>query len=181
MGWEGAGIVDPKLITPLLIGALLVWGVYRRMRRTFGRQSVSAPRMWTRIVILTAVGALIAYAAVRNLNTLEALLAGILGGAALALLGLRHTQFEVTSEGHFYTPHTYIGLLVTALFLGRIVYRYSSLITAPQPVPGGPPGDPLAAFQNSPWTAGIFGVLVAYYILYYIGILLKSRSLSQPA
>jgi hypothetical protein len=173
--------VDPKLIAPLLITALVVWGVYRRMRRTFGRQSVSAPRMWTRIIILSIVGSLIAYAAVGNVTTLEALLGGVICGAALGYLGLRHTQFEVTPEGHFYTPHTYIGLLVTALFLGRLVYRYSGMLSAPQPAPGGPNANPLAAFQNSPWTAGIFGVLVAYYILYYLGILLKSRSLSQPA
>jgi cytochrome b561 len=87
----------------------------------------------------------------------------------------------VTPEGHFYTPHTYIGLLVTALFLGRLVYRYFGVLTTPPPVPAGANANPLAVYQNSPWTAAIFGVLVAYYILYYLGILLKSRSLSQPA
>ena len=171
--------MDPKLITPLLITALVLWGVYRRMRRTFGRQSVSAPRMWTRIIALGIIGSLIAYAAVRNVTTLEALLGGVIAGAALGYLGLRHTQFEVTPEGHFYTPHTYIGLLVTALFLGRLVYRYFSVVTAAPPVSADPNANPLAVYQNSPWTAAIFGVLVAYYILYYVGILLKSRTLSQ--
>jgi hypothetical protein len=173
--------VDPKSVTPLLVLALVIFGVYRRMRRTFGRQNVSAPRMWVRIVLLTIVGGLVAYAAVRNVTTLEGLLGGVICGAALALLGLKHTQFEVTPEGHFYTPHTYIGLAVTALFLGRIVYRYSAVLASPQAQPGPPNPNPFAAYQNSPWTAGIFGVLVAYYILYYVGILLKSRTLSQRA
>lgn len=175
--------MDPKTITPLLIFALIAFSVYRRMRRTFGRQNVSAPRMWTRIVILTAVGALISYAAVRSASTLEALLGGVACGAALALLGLRHTQFDVTPEGHFYTPHTYIGLLVTGLFLGRLVYRYIVLFaTGPAVSMQGPPANPLAAYQNNPWTAAIFGVLFTYYILYYLGILLKTRTLSrQPA
>lgn len=173
-------IMDPKSITPLLIFALVIFSVYRRMRRTFGRQNVSAPRMWTRIVILTAVGALISYAAVRNVNTLESLLGGVVCGAALALLGLRHTQFEVTPEGRFYTPHTYIGLLVTGLFLGRLVYRYIVIFAAgPAASLQGPPANPMAAYQNNPWTAAIFGLLFAYYILYYLGILLKTRTLSQ--
>lgn len=172
--------MDPKSITPLLIFALLIFGVYRRMRRTFGRQTVNVPRMWVRVLILVAVGALISYAAVRNVNTLEALAGGAVCGAALAFLGLRHTQFEVTPEGRFYTPHTYIGLLVTALFLGRLAYRYIAIFTAgPAAMQGPPDANAMAAYQNNPWTAATFGVLFAYYILYYVGILLKSRTLSQ--
>ncbi len=171
--------MDPKSITPLLIFALIIFGVYRRMRRTFGRQTVNVPRMWVRVVILIAVGALISYAAVRNVNTLEALAGGVVCGAALALLGLRHTQFEVTAEGRFYTPHTYIGLLVTALFLGRLAYRYIALFAAGSASMATGPANPMATYTNNPWTAATFGVLFAYYILYYVGILLKSRTLSQ--
>ena len=172
--------MDPKSITPLLIFALVIFGVYRRMRRTFGRQNVRVPQMWVRIVILTAIIGLFAYGAVRSVPTLEALLGGAVCGVALAFLGLRHTQFEATPEGHFYTPHTYIGLLVTALFLGRLVYRYiSAFAVVPASTQAPPNANPWAAYQNNPWTAAIFGVLFAYYILYYLGVLLKSRTLSQ--
>ena len=51
--------MDPKLVTPILIGALVVWSVLRRMRRSFGRQPVREARMVLRIVILTVVGGLI--------------------------------------------------------------------------------------------------------------------------
>ncbi len=171
--------MDPKSITPLLIFALIIFGVYRRMRRTFGRQTVNVPRMWVRVLILIAVGALISYAAVRNLNTLEALAGGVACGAALAFLGLRHTQFEVTSEGRFYTPHTYIGLLVTALFLGRLAYRYIAMFAAGPASMSTGPANPMAAYANNPWTAATVGILFTYYILYYVGVLLKSRTLSQ--
>ena len=36
---------------------------------------------------------------------------------------LRHTEFEATPQGYFYTPHLYIGIAVTALFIGRMLYR----------------------------------------------------------
>ena len=42
---------------------------------------------------------------------------------ALALLALRHTAFERTEAGIFYTPSKWIGLGVTALLLGRLGAR----------------------------------------------------------
>ena len=173
--------MDPKLITPILIGALVVWAIVRRVRRTFGRQRVQPVRMWIRIVILTLVGgAIAATSGLRSPAMLEALIGGLAGGAALAGLGLRHTRFEVTSEGRFYTPHTYIGLAVMLLFLGRLAYRflYLSIGTG-----GAFPAGPGAAFayQRNPLTVGIFGLLVGYYVLYYAGVLFRTRSSALPA
>src|SRR5271155_4214846 len=108
--------MNPKIITPVLMAALVIWMIYRRMRRTFGRQKVSETRIWVRIGIFAVVGGIFLMASLHNAPILGALLGGLIGGAALGYLGLRHTQFEVTPEGGFYTPHTYIGLTVTALF-----------------------------------------------------------------
>jgi hypothetical protein len=176
--------VDPKLLTPILMGALIIFVVYRRMRRTFGRQTVNVGRMWGRIVVLLLVGCLVAYGAVRSVTSLEALLAGILGGAALSYLGLRHTQFEVTAEGRFYTPHTYIGLIVSALFLGRLIYRLAVSYEAAQAAAqaGTQAAPPNVAAANSPLTVALFGVLITYYVVFNFGVLQKTRSLpSQPA
>ena len=178
--------MDPKLLTPILMGALVIFVIYRRMRRTFGRQTVSVGRMWGRIVVLLLVGCLVAYGAVRSLSSLEALLAGILGGAALSYLGLKHTQFEVTPEGRFYTPHTYIGMIVSALFLGRLVYRvavsYEAAQAAAQAGAQAPPPDLASMYQNSPLTVALFGVLVTYYVVFNLGVLQKTKGPpSQPA
>jgi hypothetical protein len=177
--------VDPKLITPILFAALIVWGVYRRMRRTFGRQTVNAGRMWFRVVVLALVGAMVLLGTAHNMSALEGMLAGIVCGCALGYLGLRHTQFEITAEGSFYTPHTYIGLVVTALFLGRLVYRFFSLYAGgnaamPAGTPAAPPGDPIAAgfassYQN-PLTVAIFGLLIGYYLLFNLGVLQKAKT-----
>ncbi len=178
--------MDPKLLTPILMGALVIFVIYRRMRRTFGRQTVNVGRMWGRIGVLLLVGCLVAYGAVRNVSSLEALLAGILGGAALSYLGLKHTQFEVTPEGRFYTPHTYIGLIVTALFLGRLVYRlavvYQSAQVAAQAGAQAAPPNLAASYQNSPLTVALFGLLITYYLVFNVGVLQRTKgSPSQPA
>ena len=172
--------VDPKIVAPILFAALVIWGMFRRVRRSFGRQPVHAARMWVRISLLTLVGGLIVTtSAARGIQALEALTAGLACGAALAYVGLRHTKFEVTREGRFYTPHTYIGLLVTALFVGRLLYRFLYLsydagaaVSADQSF--------AAAYQRSPLTLGIFAVLVGYYMLYYTGVLYRTRQATLP-
>jgi hypothetical protein len=173
--------MDPKLITPILIAALVAWGVVRRLRRSFGRQTVQPARIWLRIGILTLVGGLVAATSVtRGAQMLEALIAGLACGALLAYVGLRHTRFEVTPEGRFYTPHTYLGLAVTLLFLGRLVYRFLYL---PNGASGtfGPDPNAAVAYQRTPLTVGIFAVLVGYYVLFYAGVLLKTRVAGEPA
>jgi hypothetical protein len=167
--------MDPHVITPILFAALIVWGIYRRLRRTFGRQRIDTRRIPVRIGILAIVGALAAVSIVHDVRTLEGLIAGIACGAALAHTGLRYTKFEVTSEGSFYTPHTYIGVAVSALFLGRLLYRFLYLSFGAHGLD--PANHNLAlAYQNSPLTAGMFGALISYYVLFYLGVLLKGRA-----
>jgi hypothetical protein len=89
---------------------------------------------------------------------------------------MRHTQFESTPEGRFYTPHAYIGLIVTALFLGRLVYRVAGV---PIGASGDPqPADPLSVYRSSPLTFAVLSTLVAYYLTYYVGVLRRTRALA---
>jgi hypothetical protein len=168
--------VDPKLITPILVAALLIFGIYRRVRRSFGRQTVNVARMWFRIGVLIFVGVLFAVGAIHDdPATLGGLLGGVVCGAGLAYLGLRHTQFEVSAQGRFYTPHTYIGIFVTVVFLGRLLYRLQPLYLGIQATPQ-PPAHAFAdAYQKSPLTLAIFGMLISYYVIFYLGVLQRTR------
>ena len=112
------------------------------------------------------------------ITSIGALLLGVLLGAALGQLGLRHTKFEVDTQGHFYTPHTYIGVGVSALLVARLAYRFMVIYPAAAAVPPG--SNPLASYQKSPLTLAIFGLLVGYYLIYYLGVLSKSRAF-KPA
>ncbi len=170
--------VDPKLLT--LMTVFVVWAVYRRLRRNFGRQRVQVRRLWFRIAVLAAVGVLMLASSWRDPRTLEALLGGLAAGGILSYYGLKHTQFEANSEGRFYTPHTYIGVIVTGLFLSRLVYRLAFLYQASSPLPAGS-ADPVSVYNRSPLTLAVFGILIAYYVPYYLGILHRSRETAVPA
>lgn len=172
--------MDLKLITTLLLVALVVWGILRRVHRTFGRQPVRTVRIWLRIGVLTLVGGLVVVTgAAPNTDTFGAVISGFACGAVLAYVGLRHTRFEVTAEGRFYTPHTYIGVLVTALLIGRLAYRFMYLSYGAN-APVGVDQNLAIAYQRSPLTLGIFALLIGYYVLFYSGVLVRTRVAARP-
>jgi hypothetical protein len=172
--------MDPKLVTPLLFAAFVAFAIYRRVRRNIGRQRVQPMRMRSRIILFGVIGALVLAVSARNVELFGATAAGIAGGVALAWLGLRHTQFEITEQGSFYTPHTYIGLFVSALLLGRIAYRFMIVYPAMQAAQQ-VNANPFAAYQKSPLTLAIFGIVIGYYIAYYAGVLMRSATPVAPA
>ncbi len=167
--------MDPKIVTPILKVAVVAFAIYRRVRRTIGRQRFEPKRMQVRMVFLSIVGVGVLIYSGRNFELAGALIAGAVGGAAVGYFGLRHTKFETTREGQFYTPHTYIGLFISALFLGRLAYRFITLYPTMAAAHRGNE-DPMA-FQKSPLTLAIFGVVIGYYVAYYAGVIKVGRKL----
>ena len=176
--------MDPKLITPLLLGAVVLWGIYRRVQRNVGRQPVQVRRLQIRIGVLAVVGVLVLFPAAREPSLVGALVGGMACGALLAYISVQRTKFEITEQGRFYTPHTYIGLLITALFLGRVLYRLAFMQMYGSGHPYGPAGaaspEPFGAAQRNPLTLATFGVVVGYYIFFNIGVLRRSRAAVLP-
>jgi hypothetical protein len=168
--------VDPKLIAPLVTGVFVAWILYRRLGRLFGRQAVNVRRLKVRVGILCGVGALFLVSIGHDVTLVGALVAGVAAGAILGYFGLRHTQFEATPEGRFYTPHTYFGLLVTVLVLGRVLYRLLNLYANGGGVAPNP--DPLAEYHRSPLTLTLFGLLIGYYVYFNVGVLRLSSQLA---
>lgn len=162
--------MDPKLQSRIVVIALILFVVYRRVRRNFGRQRVSEGRLKFRIGLLSVIGALLLILSIRFPPALAALAGGVVGGLALATVGLRHTQFENTSEGRFYTTHTYFGLVVTALFLVRISYRL--LMVQPAAADG---QSPISNLQHSPLNTLVFGLVIGYYTCFNLGVLRRSQ------
>jgi hypothetical protein len=112
---------------------------------------------------------LIAASAWRVPSALAALGGGLLLAAPLGLLALKLTKFEALPEGEFYTPNTTLGLAVTCLLVGRIVYRIMLLL-------GDTPSDASAAkMYQSPLTLFVFGITAGYYVSYYLGMYIRGR------
>ncbi len=164
----------PANIGPTIaIAAVASFGIYRRVRRNIGRQPLSPKRLGFRIAIFALVCALVAALAPLPHYAPAFMAGGALAGAALGLFGLRHTVFEFTPQGNYYTPHLYIGLAVTALLVGRIIYRMLQLYALQNPTLMGAPPPP--AF-GSPLTVGILFLTAGYYICYNAGLLRRLRS-----
>jgi hypothetical protein len=178
---------DFSQIGPILLAALVVFAVYRRFRRTFGRQALNRGRMTARIVLLAVIGCAFLPLALRSGQFLTAEIAGAALGIGLALWGAKRTRFQMYGERLHYVPHTYTGIAVSLLFLGRLVYRFVQLYAgahsshaasayAATGVDASPGYAPTSMFR-SPFTVGMFFVLVGYYVCYYSLVLWKSKHL----
>ena len=103
-----------------------------------------------------------------------ALAGGIVVGVCLGVYGLRMTRFEKTPQGLFYTPNAHLGIALSALLMGRIIYRLAQVYWSS--------GSAAGADINSattPLTLLIFGTLAGYYVTYAVGLLRWQRESSM--
>jgi hypothetical protein len=165
--------MTPAPVMSILVGGLIAWRLYRRVRRNIGRQKLRPRRAVTSLVILAIFSALIVGVSFHNPKLLLGFGGGLLPGALLGWVGLRLTRFETTGEGHFYTPSAHIGVALSLLFIGRLAYRFMELrpFSNPSPQPH--------AIAQSPLTLLILGLLAGYYMVYYAGLLVHSRDQKQ--
>jgi hypothetical protein len=166
----------------MLMAALVIWSIYRRLRRSFGKQRLMPLRMGVRIGILLLIGGLLLPSALRSAGYLQALVIGAIAGIALALWGASRTRYLREAGQLFYVPHTVTGLAVSLLFVGRVVYRglqiYGMQHAADEAASGAAPASLSASMISSPSMVGLFYVLVGYYVCYYSAVLWKSKHLT---
>jgi hypothetical protein len=154
----------------ILFGGLMAWGVYRRVRRNIGRQPLRPRRIISSIVIFSLVSILIICTSLQMPKLLLGIGGGLLLGALLGFVGLRLTKFETTDAGHFYTPNTHIGIALSLLLAGRMIYRFIVLNDFSNTMSAGHP----PPFQ-SPLTFLIIGLTFGYYLVYYIGLFVHTH------
>ncbi|MEI9866158.1 MAG: hypothetical protein WDN00_16710 [Limisphaerales bacterium] len=147
---------------------MIAWGIYRRVRRNIGRQKLQPRRIIFSIVIFSLVSVLFIGMSLQQMHLMLGIVSGLALGVGLGFIGLRLTKFETNDEGHFYTPNTHIGVALSLLFVGRLLYRFWVLrdVTVSS---GHPP-----PFQ-SPLTFFIFGLIAGYYIVYFIGLFVHTH------
>jgi hypothetical protein len=178
---------DFSQIGPFLFAALVVFAIYRRFRRSFGRQPLRPARMTVRMVLLGVLVCLLVPAALRSAQFLTAELTGAALGIGLGVWGSQRTRF-LTHDGRlYYVPHTYTGIAVSLLFLGRLAFRLMQAYgvdhaTHAAAANAYAAADPAQAFApasmvRSPFTVGVFFVLAGYYLYYYGWVLWKSKHL----
>jgi len=169
---------DYSRILPWIFAVLIPLMIYRRLRRSFGRQALRPKRMTVRIIILAALAASLAPAAVRSAGLLAGEALGAVAGIALALWGANRTRFLTQNGQLYYVPHTYAGIAVSLLVVARIAYRFTQIYSGGGVLANAgtaAPGAASASMVQSPLTVGIFFVLIGYYVYYYGWLLWKAK------
>ncbi len=171
--------LSPHALSTAGIIALIALMYYRRFRRNFGRQPVQPTRMTVRVVILCVIGVLLLGSSALNSLMAATMAGGLAAGLALGWWGLKLTRFERHADGVHYIPHSWFGIAITVLLLARLAYRFTVLWPAMQAAHAASQPPP---YPNSPLTLALFGLLIGYYVFYYIGVLrmAKNTPQSQP-
>lgn len=170
-----AAVPHPTLLVYVGVGALVAWRMYSRIRRVIGRQQLSNNRPWITIVVFSLLIGLLLFSTFAHPINAVALAGGAAFGAALGVLGIRLTKFEQTAEGLFYTPSAHLGIALSALFIGRMAWRFFQLYSLDGQAP---PAD-MNDITRSPLTLVIFATLAGYYVTYAIGLLRWRRRVTR--
>ena len=159
----------------------LIFGffIYRRAKRTIGFQKLSRGRLTFRLSLFSLFGVIIFLLGFVHPIHFIGYLIGLAGGALLGRTAIRHTRFEHRSDGWYYRTHLWIEVTVLVLFLGRIAYRYAAIAISTGSTTNFTPAD-FSQFTRDPVTAGVFFIIVSYYILFF-GYLLREGAKLEPA
>ncbi|GAB2493340.1 hypothetical protein GCM10027084_02750 [Pseudoxanthomonas sangjuensis] len=160
-------------IAPYLAMAGIAWVFYRRIRRNFGRQPWRHARTVARLVLVAVASAFVCLAAAFVPHVAVGIGLGAAAGVALGLLSLRHTHAEWVDGGGFYTPNPWIGGALTALLVARLAWRWTHGAFAGGAAQG--------MQQASPLTMSMAAALLAYSLVYNIGLLVRMRALAAAA
>ena len=176
--------MNQSWLPTLIFVPLFAFGMYLYYRRTFGKQRYRPRSMIARGAFLSAI-CTVFLVGLQTSAGFGAAAAGAAVGIALGVFGLVHTTYEVNGATRYYTPNGWIGLVVTALFLGRMAARMVSLFQNVGTTVGlftqMRRSGPFTDMQRSPLTLGLFFLLAGYYVCYYSGVIRKVRALAAAS
>jgi hypothetical protein len=171
------------IIEGAFLFGLVLFFIYRRFRRLFGRQKLNRGYMIFRVVLLCIVGALLLIPTIFSKELALVTLVGVAIGIGLAIWAAKHTRFERQDGELYYIPHTYAGMVVSALFLGRIVYKIVAVsksklgVATMDATPSMSDFGGFSGLYHNPITRLVFFILIGYYVYYYLYVLRESKHL----
>lgn len=167
--------MEMTTVALLCLVPLLVWRIYSRLKKLVARQKSQPWRHWLAAIFFPALILFLATTTRFEMLPLSSLGAGVLAGGWLAVLGLKLTRFEQAGKDFYFTQHRYLALVVTMVFVARLLYRGMEIyLNTRLDVPVPPP-----PFGQSGLTMAAYGLLSGYYGLYAWG-LLRWRQRNKP-
>jgi hypothetical protein len=170
------------VLFPIL--AVFLFLLYRRLRRSFGRQLLREKAMWFRVVILSAVCVFLLASPFSTRLTLFHAAIGLLFGIFVGHFSFEHTQVEHVEHEVYYTPNFYFGIPVLGILIGRLIYRFSEILPIVRAASANSSGLSqryFTSFQRSPVTVGCYFLLAGYYVVYYLSLLREAKTGAQLA
>lgn len=163
--------------TYVILALVILFSLYRRVRRTVGVQKIVPRSMWTRIAVFAVICGLFLVSGLTHPLALLADAVGAAAGVAIAVAALRTTAFERRDDAWYYRTHTWIGLGVSALFVARLVYRFAMLQSAfGSGAQAAAPHLQFGSYAADPLTTGVYFLVAAYYAVYYILLMRRAKA-----
>ena len=165
----------------IIIGAIILFSIYRRVRRNIGWQPLHSRKIKFRTALFLIIGLIFLSIGAFNPVSLISDIIGILFGIGLAYYSGGMTRFEQRDGTWYYRPNTWIGSLVTLIFLGRLFYRFYNLSSLGNisKMQNGQNLQNMSSITGGSWTAGFLLIMFAYYVYYYIILLKKLKDPSK--
>jgi hypothetical protein len=160
-------------ILPIAVVVALVFVI--RLRRMVGPQVLVASRLWRRMAIWAVLGVIVAAAAAADPIDLGVAAAALVVGGALGVYALRLTQFRQDAQGRLvYVPHTYLSLIMLALFVLRVIQESAS--SGPTTVAASSNILALMSsqYRSDPLAVGLLFAYIGYWVAYYVGLLRRA-------
>jgi len=159
------------------IALVVLFVLYRRIRRTVGFQRLNRAQIWVQTGMFAVVCAIILHSDAFPSATLAADAAGIAIGVTLAVVALRKTLIEERGANVYFRPHPWIGLLVALLFIVRLAYRFLVLRAGHggNAMAGLAPHLQFQTYAQDPVTAGVYFLLAAYWGTFNVWLLRRGR------
>lgn len=169
--------------TIIIIAVLVLFGLYRRVRRTVGFQYLVRRRLTTRVVIFSILALAILAAGAANPMSYVSDAVGLVIGGIIAYISARTTKFEMRNGRWGYFQHLWIGIGLIVLFIGRLAFHFIEISQEVGKIQQQASGQNQMSAQSlsDPWTSGILMLLVAYYIGYFAFLLRKVRVLGNQS
>ncbi|GGJ11152.1 hypothetical protein GCM10010885_20530 [Alicyclobacillus cellulosilyticus] len=165
----------PHAMPLLLLSLLIIWSLYRRVRRTIAPARLVPRRLYLRAALFLAVEALSTVSFAMHVWDDVSAAIGLCAGIGLAVFAYRTTRYEHRPDGWYYRTNAAVGVVLITLFIARLVWRtafvYEEVASATAH-----PGTPSTA--SDPLTAAILFVLFTYYAVYFLLLAAKARTLT---
>lgn len=149
----------------LVLGPLLVWRIYSRVKSVMTRQPSVPSRHWLGVLVCVVAIVVAALELGRDPLLYASWGAGLAFGIGWGVFGFKRTRRIANDDGWFFVPYAPLGMTISLLFAARVLYLMVDLyLTQGTNAPREP-------FMASPLTVASITLVSGYFLTISAGLL----------